>query len=180
VSRGSALRPVVATAEVVAIGAVAHVGAGGSMPTTGHLVALVGLVAAVSLALHHRLVHVGVAAAVATLGQLLLHTLGSGAAVHAAHGAHQAAGEAGTGVAGWQMVLAHAIGAAVTVAALLWQEQLVLALAGARRPGRQAAPPSYDVPRPPTGTRPLGATTVRVLALAPHRGPPMAMGPAAS
>jgi hypothetical protein len=172
-SRGSALRPVVATVEVVAIGAAAHVGAGGSLPSTGHLLALVGLVGATSLALHHRLVRAGAAVAVALSGQLLLHTLGSGAAAHAAHGAHHAAGD-GTAVAGWQMVLAHALGAAVTATALLWQEQLVVVITRALRLGRRTAPPSYDVPRPPTGARPLGVTTVRVLALAPHRGPPVA------
>jgi hypothetical protein len=173
VRRGSAVRPVVATVEVVVVGAVAHAGGGGSLPTAGHLVALVGLVAAVSLALHHRLVHVRVAAAVAMLGQLLLHLVGSAHGSHGAHATHAAT--VGPESSAWQMALAHGIGAAVTVAALLWQEQLVLTFLGAVRPGRLATPPAYDVPRPPTGTRPLGATTVRVVATAPRRGPPPVM-----
>jgi hypothetical protein len=183
--RPSVVRPVVASTEIVTLGALAHAGAGGTVPGAAELVALGGLVMAVSVALHHRLLHVGVAAALATSGQLLLHVLGSAPGGHGAHGAHTAhqlplATVAAEPFTAWQMALAHLLSAAVTVAALVWQEQLVPPLRAVLRPEHGATPPSYATPRPPARTRPLGATAVRLHAPAPHRGPPTALASPAS
>jgi hypothetical protein len=164
----SALRAAVATGEIVSFGALAHVGAGGMLPSAGHLIALALVVGAASAALQRRLLRLPTAALVAGLGQVGLHTLAMGAE-HGAHAHHAGASTAAT-EADLGMLGAHLLSAAATVLVLLWQEQVLDAVVRLVSPIRRAVvqrPPQALVarrsPRPPAAL---------LLGVAPRRGPP--------
>jgi hypothetical protein len=169
-TRSASARPLVATVEIVAFAAVAHVGAGGALPTFSHLLALVAVVAVASGALRHRLVGVGTAAVVATLGQVALHAVASGSPGHGDHEQH--AMHVGSADTATEMWLAHALAAAATLLALHWQEQVLHAVVRLLVP--DSSPLFLDhPPRPLPGAPRLPRRTAESLVVvAPRRGPP--------
>jgi hypothetical protein len=157
----------------VAFGVVAHVGAGGDLPSIGHLVALVAVVAAASTALRHRLLGPGTAVLVATAGQVALHAVAGGSQDHLSHGSHghQAMGMGAAGTA-TEMWLAHALAVAATVLALLWQEQVlhaVVRLLVPVAPSLSLGHASRPFPGAPLLPR---RTAESLVVVAPRRGPP--------
>lgn len=163
------MRPAVTTAEVVALGLAAHAGAGGVLPPPELLLALVVAVAAASFALHLRLLNLGVAASLTITAQLALHAAApSPTALHAGH-LHPTSAAGGD-----DMVLAHAVSALVTVLALVRQEQAAHALVRALVPLLPAGPRPPACPARPSAVNRSPLLLLRVVDLAPHRGPPRA------
>ena len=176
--RATLARPVVATAEIVAMSAVAHAGAGGSLPSADLLLASTLVTGAVCWALRLRLLRLGVAAALATAGQLALHTAATATAststVHADH-LHGAA--AATGGSGVEMLLAHLVSGLVTVLALIRQEQALLVVARTLLPTATAVPTHVAPPRPGTD-HVVRHVPVLAVEVAPRRGPPLPLASA--
>ena len=155
------------------MGAVAHTGAGGSLPSADLLLASTVVAGAACWALRLRLLRLGVAAALATAGQLALHTAASAtASTSAVHGDHLHGAAAAPGGSGTEMLLAHLVSGLVTVLALVRQEQALLVVARILLPTATAVPTHVAPPRPATDHV---VRRVRVLAVevAPRRGPPL-------
>jgi hypothetical protein len=165
--RAAAARVPVAVAEVVGFTWLAHVAAGGATPGTGHLLAVAAAVGLVAVALRHRLVRLPVAVAGAVLAQVGLHLAFTHATGMPMHGEHVLASLDGG------MLLAHAVAAVVTALALAWQEQVVVRLAGRLLPRLVAAPPARPARVAATAVRPRPAASLRHVAAAPRRGPPV-------
>lgn len=164
--------------EIVGLGVAAHVGAGATPPSAGHVLLLAGVVAAVCLALHHRLVRWPVATMLVAVVQLVVHTAGSVAAAPAAHAGHLDAET--TPAPGAPMLLAHAVGAAMTALVLFWQDRVVLAAMRALTPLSSSGPGVADVDRSVPSHRPQWRRAIGVFDLAPRRGPPTGLAPARS
>ena len=170
--RATLARPVVATAEIVAMGAVAHSGAGGSLPSADLLLGLTLVTGATCWALRLRLLRVWVATALATAGQLALHTAASAtASTSAVHGEHLHGTAAATGGSGTEMLLAHLVSGLVTVLALVRQEQALLVVADALVPAADAAP-THVAPAQPATDHVVRHVPVLAVEVAPRRGPP--------
>jgi hypothetical protein len=163
--RSSAARSFVATLEIVGFGGQAHHLAGGGLPSSEHLVALLALVAATSHLLRRQVLSVGVAVGAAVVGQLLIHVVFTLSAPHAAHAAPGLLPSA-------DMLLAHTIGAAATVVALAWQEQAIVRLVGFLLPPIQSAGPSATATDVPESGAPRPHRGLEVVNLTPRRGPP--------
>ena len=178
--RGSAVRPAATTAEIVAFAAVAHAGAGGALPSSGRLMALVVVTGAVCWALHQRVLRLVTASLLAAAAQLVVHlagAAGSSPALHTGHGEHLGAA---TGASDSQMVLAHLLSGAVTVLALVHQEQALLVVVRSLTPAHVVHVPAHVAPsRPPTGDVVCVGPLV-VVDAAPRRGPPALHAPARS
>jgi hypothetical protein len=161
------VRVPIAVAEVVGFTGLAHVAAGGATPGVGHLLAAAAGVTLLALALRHRLVRLPVAVAGTALTQVGLHlalTHGAGAAAHGEHGLAPLDG---------RMLLAHAVAAVVTALALAWQEQALVRLAGCLLPHLVATPPAGPARAVPAAVPPRPAVSLRHVAAAPRRGPPV-------
>lgn len=164
---GRRLRSSVATLEIAGLSAGAHTAAGGPVPDSAGLLWLVAATGVASAALRHRIIGTRVAVALAVLGQVAVHTGLSLTGAHAGHAAHTAT------VLDPSMLLAHAVGAAFTVAAFLWQEQVLVAL------GRTWTCPATTlaaVPReapPATAVLTSGSFGALLARAVPRRGPPV-------
>jgi hypothetical protein len=166
------VRSVVASLEIVGLSSHAHYVAGGALPSTAYLLAILGLVGAVSALLRHRLLSTRVAVGAVVAGQLLVHTASTSATTHGSHAAGLFTSD--------DMLLAHAVSAAVTVAALLWQEQAVVLLVRLLVPPTRCgtfARPALGLPaRHPGGVR----RGIEVVRYTPRRGPPSLVAAAAT
>ncbi len=166
--RAGRLRPVLATAEVVAFSALAHAAAGGSLPGPEQLAALTALLVPASLALRHRLLTLRATASLAVWAQVAVHMLFSTTGAHGTHGAPAP-------LAGLSddMFLAHGLSAVVTVLALVWQEQILGVVADwlvAARSSRLVLRWQDNVPAAGRASR---GTWERMVDAAPRRGPPV-------
>jgi hypothetical protein len=70
------------------------------------------------------------------------------------------------------MLLSHLVSVAVTAMVLMWQEQTLLAVAGALVPLRARSAAVFRVEQGPVCSEPPARPSVRVLDVAPRRGPP--------
>lgn len=166
---GRRLRSSVATVEVVGLSAVGHVAAGGPVPDIAGLLALLAVVGGVSAALRQRLLGLRPAVGLVVLGQVAVH---SGLTLTGAHAGHAAVAH-DTGMAlEPAMLLAHAASAVVTLAAFLWQEQVLVVLGRAWAwPGTTYAPVSPPA-HPVLPARPGGSFGDLLAREVPRRGPP--------
>jgi hypothetical protein len=168
------VRSIVASLEIVVLSSHAHYLAGGALPSTAYLLAILGLVGAGSALLRHRLLSTRVAIGAVVAGQLLVHTA-STTTTTMTHGPH-AAGLSPSA----DMLLAHAFSAAVTLAALLWQEQAVVRLVRVLFPPARCGSfsrPTLSLPaRHPGGVR----RGIEVVRHTPRRGPPSLVAAAAT
>jgi hypothetical protein len=173
---GVAARAALASAEVTTTLVVAHTAAGGMLPPAAWVGATALAVFGAGLLVLRGSVRPLVALPALVAAQLGLHLwfVALTPEAHPGH-AHMAAGAAPGLDLGWPMLAAHLAGAAVT--ALAWHVRAravhaVLALA--------AAVPVAVTPGPrrPTSTRTVRPAARRPLALAPRRGPPVALAAA--
>jgi hypothetical protein len=165
--RAAAVRVPVAVAEVVGFTWLAHVVAGGATPGTGHLLAVAAAVSLLAAALRHRLVGLPAAVAGTVLAQVGLHLAFTHASGSPVHGEHVLATLDGP------MLLAHAGAAVVTALALAWQEQVVVRLVGGLLPRLVAAAPARPPRVPAVAVPPREPASLRHVAAAPRRGPPV-------
>lgn len=158
-----------ATAQVVALGAVAHASAGGALPSADALATLAVVTGAVSWALHERRLRLGPAALLVAAAQLALHLVAPAApTAGAAHGNHL---HAVAGATDTQMLLAHVVSAAATVLVLAWQEHVLVTLSRALSP-RAHVVAAHAAPLRPALDHVLRRLPVLALDVAPRRGPP--------
>jgi hypothetical protein len=169
--RSSPWRAVVATVEIVGLSVFAHASGDGVLPSAEVVVWLLALVGSVSFALRGQLFSARGAAFVAVGGQLVIHTVLS---APMGHSGHAMAGHAVS--TNRDMLLAHAVSAVVTVLALRWQEQAVVRLGRYLFPvsWRPLSQASGRVGVSVVGSVPV-ASGVRLVLLAPRRGPPRAV-----
>lgn len=165
-----ASRSLLATVEVTALAAVAHVVAGGRLPTPGFLLAFAATVFGCAVLTLARYLRVATVVPFVLVAQVALHAALDG--VHA-HAGHDAGHDAGLVTLSVPMLGAHLVTAVVSAIVLLIQEQVLAAVVAAvRLPG-----PSAPVPGAPLAVR--ASTHVRqarwvLLATSPRRGPPRA------
>lgn len=160
------MRPMVASIEIVVLGALAHAGAGGTLPATAHLGVLTAAVGCACFALHQRLLRLPAAVSVAVAAQLAVHLHAVAPAAHAGHPGAPLAGNDGP------MLLSHLVSVAVTAMVLMWQEQALIAVADALVPLRARSAALFRVEPGPVGSEPSARPSVSVLDVAPRRGPP--------
>lgn len=171
--RTSRVRAAVASLEAVLFGALAHAAGGGGLPGLGTMLLLAGAVAAVSVSLRLRLLRLPTAAAIAVASQLLVHLIGARSELVPATGHHAHASVGSPAGVDEQMVLAHTLSAAVTVLALVWQDQVLV------RAVRHLFPRRLDVVFPDRPTWSVRVVShertgqVALLSSSPWRGPPV-------
>ncbi|MEU6136285.1 cell division protein FtsQ [Nocardioides sp. NPDC047086] len=170
-TRGSAWLSLLATLEIMTGAALAHLAAGGTLPSAGWLVATAGAVFGAGLVVLQRRVGLVAGAALAGLSQLGLHEVF--VAFSAAPGAeHQHAVSTSLGSAeGVAMLLAHACAAVLSVVVwVLHRRALAVAVRSLPAPriapvGRLLAEVRRIVPRPALWAH-----------VSPRRGPPRPAG----
>lgn len=162
----TASRSLLATVEITAMASLAHVLAGGRLPTPGFLLAFAAVVFGSALLSVGRVLRVGAVVPFVLLCQVGLHASLDG--VHAHAGAHAA--DASFLALSAPMVWAHLVTTVVTAIVLLLQERVLAAAVAALRV-------LGPVPALAGPARPLTLPVVRagrqvLLATSPRRGPP--------
>lgn len=166
VNRSSALRAVLCSGMVVALGASAHhLGGGGGLPPTGLLVALALLVGAVSYLLRRQLLSLPVAAGTAVSGQAALHWVFVAAEAHVTH---EVAAQVTPAV-----LATHGVASLLTVLALRWQEQLVARLVALALPTFPALGTlQLEGPNAAVASLPCLPRSLEIARCVPRLGPP--------
>lgn len=170
-----AQRSLLATVEITAAAALAHVLAGGSLPAAGFLFAFAGVVFGCCLATIGRFLRVGVVVGFVLVAQLGLHSALDAAPTAHHSASHQVAAPDGLlGSLGLTPVMfwAHLITALVTAILLLLQERVVAAVVRCWR-SVEIVPLDLTVRRTVRASaRWLRVTRAALLRVSPRRGPP--------
>ena len=173
----------VAAVELVGAAVLAHASAEGGLPGPELMFPVVLVALGLTQAVRHHLLRPAAAAVLAGAAQTGLHLLftavPTGTSVHAAHhgSGHGAGHGAGHAVVdpSWltgDMLLSHAVAAALTLLALLWQEQVVADLRRLLRPrDPRAQLPDLPLWLPHAAPRWTGPRSL--VTTAPSRGPPL-------
>lgn len=172
-----AQRSLLATLEITAAAALAHVLAGGALPAAGFLFAFAAVVFGCSVVTIGRFLQVEVVVPFVLAAQIGLHALlDTAPAAHHASMHHVLAADTVLGVPGLSPVMfwAHLITALASAIVLLLQERVIAAVAASWRAVRVAVPAPQRIARLRATSLPCVVRRAALLRVAPRRGPPVA------
>jgi len=167
----TASRSLLATVEITALASVAHVLAGGRLPTPGFLLAFAGVVFGCALLTIGRLLRVAAVVPFVLFCQIGLHA--SLDSVHAHSGIVEHAASPILSLSG-PMLWAHLVTTVVTAIVLLLQERVLAAVVAAL--GVLGATQVLNGPSRPRTPLLVRAGRQVLLATSPRRGPPRVLG----